>query len=315
MKQTPTTFSATPVDRLSSLRADSQALAEAQASDRARFIPLWHNKCLVEDGRAVRLLDAARILDPGRLPIFLGQQADEYLFAVHLPDDLSPSGALPGAFMGLRETASLVSEADAALLAYARAMIIWQSNHRFCGVCGGVNRSVEGGFVMACSRAGCEHRSFPRLDPAVIVLAHTEEACLLGRKQEWPEPFYSTIAGFVEPGESLEDAVRREILEETNIRAGECRYLGSQPWPFPAALMLGFHAQAESRSIACNDGELADAQWFRRDQIAAGLVGLPPRESIAWRLIQGWFDAQPGFQLAELPFHRPLDGTVRPQRS
>ena len=300
------TFSGVPVDRLSIMRGDARALETALDSARARVLPVWRTRCLVARGRAVRLSTDEFERDPNNPPIFLGRQEDTYLFAAPLPEQASPSGSLPGEFMGLRELASRVPEGDAALLAYARAMVIWQTTHRFCGVCGHPNRPKEGGFVMACTREGCGHRSFPRLDPAVIVLVHQKNACLLGRKQEWPEPFYSTIAGFVEPGESLEDAVRREIAEETNIRAGNCTYIGSQPWPFPAALMLGFHALADSTEIRCNDRELADARWFTRDELAAGAVRLPPRESIAWRLIQAWFDAEAGRRLASLDWHRPM---------
>ena len=294
------------MDRLATLRGDTRALETFLDSGQARVIPVWRTRCLVARGRAVRLSPDEFRPDPGHPPIFLGRQEDLYLFAAPLPDQSTASGALPGEFMGLRELASHVPEGDAALLAYARAMVIWQTNHCFCGVCGHPNRPEDGGFVMACSRQGCGHRSFPRLDPAVIVLVHQKQACLLGRKQEWPNPFYSTIAGFVEPGESLEDAVRREIMEETNVKAGHCTYIGSQPWPFPAALMLGFHARAESTEICCNDQELADARWFTRDDLAAGRVRLPPRESIAWRLIQAWFDEQPGRRLADLNVHRPM---------
>ena len=124
--------------------------------------------------------------------------------------------------------------------------------------------------------AACDHRSFPRIDPAIIVLVIDGERCLLGRQRSWPENRYSTIAGFVEPGESLEDAVGREVAEEANIRIARARYLGSQPWPFPNAMMIGFHADAVSREIRLNDGELADARWLSREELAAGQVALPP---------------------------------------
>ena len=216
-----------------------------------------------------------------------------------------------GHFGGLRDFVSLVPERDAGLLAYARAMVNWHRHHHYCGVCGSAYRMEDGGFVLACTSATCGHRSFPRLDPAIIVLVHRDQHCLLGRQPSWPADRFSTIAGFVEPGESLEDAVRREVFEETNIRTADCRYLASQPWPFPAALMIGFHAMACSDDIHLNDAELAEARWFAREELAGDSIVLPPRASVAYRLIEAWFDAVPGPGLASLhrdgAFLRPAD--------
>jgi NAD+ diphosphatase len=136
----------------------------------------------------------------------------------------------------------------------------------------------------------CRRVIFPRVDPAIIVLISDGERCLLGRQENWPEGRYSTIAGFVEPGESLEDAVRREVYEETNIRVGQVTYHSSQPWPFPSSLMLGFMAEANSDDIALNDGELEDAQWFTRKELRSGFPKLPFRISIARRLVDQWLD-------------------------
>lgn len=165
---------------------------------------------------------------------------------------------------------------------------------------------------MGCTAGDCGHRSFPRLDPAIIVLVHDGERCLLGRQPSWPAGRFSTIAGFVEPGESLEDAVRREVHEETNITVAECRYLASQPWPFPAALMIGFHARAGSAEIRCNDCELAEARWVTRADIMARAVTLPPATSVAYRLIETWFDAWDGPQLATLALAGPPLRVRRP---
>ena len=186
------------------------------------------------------------------------------------------------------------------MLAYARAMITWQDRHRYCGVCGAANESQAGGFVMACTASDCGYRSFPRLDPAIIVLVRNGERCLLGRQHSWPAGRVSTIAGFVEPGESLEAAVRREGHEDANRHGARCDSLGSQPWPFPSALMLGFHADAASDAIRLNDNELAEARWVSRAQILDRDVLLPPRASIAWRLIERWFDNGDGPPLSAL---------------
>jgi NAD+ diphosphatase len=139
-----------------------------------------------------------------------------------------------------------------------------------------------------CGNDKCGAQIFPRVDPAIIVLVSNDEQCLLGRQSNWPEDRYSTIAGFVEPGESLEDAVRREVAEETNIEVGEVHYHSSQPWPFPSSLMLGFTAEATSDEIQLNDGELEDAQWFTRKELRSGFPKLPYRLSIARRLVDNW---------------------------
>jgi NAD+ diphosphatase len=306
------TFTGSGVERLSPLRQQSEALAAAFAAADTRFVPIWQSRCLLQDGGIVvcRREDLDPLAEGHEAAVFLGRRAGQALFAIEVRGDAPPPNLPAGGFRGLREVVAAVSEADAALLAYARAMILWQERHRYCGVCGAPNRASEGGFVMACTNRDCNHKSFPRIDPAVIVLVHRGDRCLLGRQAAWPEGRFSTIAGFVEPGESLEDAVLREVHEETNIRVGNCTYIGSQPWPFPAAMMLGFHAVGLSDDIRFNDRELVEARWLTRDEIRAGAIGLPPQESIAFRLIEAWFDADGAAPLASLGldspmFHRP----------
>ena len=154
---------------------------------------------------------------------------------------------------------------------------------------------------MCCTSSTCGTEFFPRIDPAIIVLVSDGERALLGRQASWAPGRYSTIAGFVEPGESLEDAVAREVLEETGVSVAHARYHSSQPWPFPSSLMLGFIARAVNTDIALNDAELEDARWFTRGQIAAGEAVLPPPTSISHRLIANWFDAGSSTPLRELP--------------
>lgn len=208
------------------------------------------------------------------------------------------------AWSELRPAALALPATDAALVAYARAMVWWHSRHGFCGVCGTPTLVEEAGHVRACPNCGARH--FPRTDPAVIVLvthsaegaAARDEVCLLGNQPGWPTAMYSTLAGFVEPGESLEDTVRREMYEEAGVRVADVRYQSSQPWPFPQSLMLGFTARAQDRTVRVDGMELRDARWFTRAELdtalADGSVWIPPPLSISRQLIEGWRGAGAG---------------------
>jgi NAD+ diphosphatase len=196
-----------------------------------------------------------------------------------------------GRFEELRPMSPLLPEREAGLLAYARALGIWRARHRYCGACGTAMRPRRAGHVLACSNPTCAQEVFPRIDPAIIVLVTDGDRALLGRQASWPPGRFSTIAGFVEPGESLEDAVAREVYEETGVRVGAVSYHSSQPWPFPSSLMLGFHAAATAPEITRRDRELEDAQWFTRADIAAGRPMISPPTAISYRLIEAWFDA------------------------
>ncbi len=248
------------------------------------------------------LLTRAALGDGWRndLAIYLGTLAERHLFAIAVDAAAPDTGPDENQFDNHGRLLALTSADDGALLAYAKGMVEWQQRHLYCGLCGAENRPADGGFVMVCGNSDCGHRCFPRVDPAIIVLVTDGERCLLGRQARWPEGRFSTLAGFVEPGESMEDAVRREVAEETDIKVGAVNYLGSQPWPFPGAMMVGFHGAAESVAINLNDQELAEAGWFTREQLAAGAVQLPPVNSIAFRLIEVWFDQWDGARLAEL---------------
>jgi NAD+ diphosphatase len=196
-------------------------------------------------------------------------------------------------FEELRPLSPILPAEQAGLLAYARALTIWRSRQRFCGVCGLQARPERAGHVIRCTNPTESHEFFPRIDPAIIVLITDGERALLGRQASWAAGRYSTIAGFVEPGESLEDAVLREVLEETGVVVTNPRYDSSQPWPFPSSLMIGFQAQAQRGSVVRVGEELEDARWFTREEIRSdGLPFVPPSHSISYRLISTWLESE-----------------------
>lgn len=214
--------------------------------------------------------------------------------------------ALPGSsdypdgtqFEELRPLLTELPEPQAALLICARALQIWRERHRHCGACGAPTAPRQAGHCLRCTSSECGAEFFPRLDPAVIVLVSDGEHALLGRQAAWPAGRYSTLAGFVEPGESLEDTVVREVREETGVHASAVRYYASQPWPFPASLMLGFHATANRGEPLQLDGELEDARWFSAAELARNGALLPPAYTIARRLIDAWYRRTTGTALA-----------------
>ena len=281
-------FAGAFVDRSGERRKDPDWLAEALRDDATRFVPVWGERCLVGgDPPAAILLERAAIADfvDEDSIIFLGLFRDQPAFAVPIEDsNEAPFGEL-GEFKDLRFLGTVLPPDEANLCAHARGLVLWHEATHYCPRCGSQSLPAAGGNTRRCCNPDCNRELFPRTDPAIIVLVKDGERCVLGRQSSWPEGRYSTIAGFVEPGESLEDAVRREVYEETNIRVGAVTYHSSQPWPFPSSLMLGFIAEATSDSIHLNDGELEDARWFSREQLKSGDVGLPFRISIARRLV------------------------------
>ena len=296
-----TFFSGGAIDRAGHVRDNNELLRAAWTASATRVIPIWDSCCLIENDTAV-LLGTEELGEQAGLDncIYLGVLNAVHIFAHALADQPEDSKFNATAFASFRGLLANLTEHDAALLAYAKGMVEWQIRHRYCGRCGAINNPETGGFVLACNNSACGQRSFPRIDPAIIVLVADDKQCLLGQQATWPEGRFSTIAGFVEPGESLEDAVIREVKEETNIDATNARYLGSQPWPFPNAMMIGFHAKPGSYDIKLNDEELSEAGWFTRDEITSGDISLPPTTSIAFRLIEAWFDKWDGPALQTL---------------
>jgi NAD+ diphosphatase len=196
-------------------------------------------------------------------------------------------------YQELRPLLAVLPPGEVELLCLSRALVVWRARHRHCGVCGSPTEPRSAGHVLRCTNGACGAEFFPRIDPAIIVLVTDGDHALLGRQKSWPKGRYSALAGFVEPGESLEETVAREVHEETGTRVRWARYLASQAWPFPASLMLGFHAGAERGPVQL-DSELEDARWFALQQLQAeGALLLPPTFTIARRLIEAWILEQP----------------------
>lgn len=285
-------FASAALDRGVAQREAHGRLAQQAVDPDSRWLLLRDDGAApVVDGQALDWLPGSP--DRGRGDwVFLGHQDGRPLFAA-LADEHQRIATT--AWMDLRSAAAALDAGQAGLLAYARALCVWRSLHRHCGRCGTPNQAESGGHRLRCP--ACCNTSFPRTDPAVIFCIRHGQRCLLGRQPGWPPGRYSTLAGFVEPGETLEAAVVREAHEEAGIVVDQCRYLGSQPWPFPASLMLGFEAQAIETSIRLGD-ELEDARWFDPDQlrsaIAQGTLRLPPRLSISRWLIERWLSEVSG---------------------
>jgi NAD+ diphosphatase len=292
------------LDRAAHLRQDAAWFDAALADDRSRVVPLWNTRNLVTDeGLRAALLDLSSLpaerRDATHLTL-LGRYQGQPCFAIDFDSAEPPPLCAETHFEDLRAILADLPEEEAGLLGYARALVSWRRRNRFCGTCGAATVPARGGHVLICTQATCQHEHFPRIDPAIIVLVSDGDRALLGRQAAWPVGRFSTIAGFVEPGESLEDAVAREVFEETGVAVQGIEYQSSQPWPFPASLMLGFMARAVSDEVRLNDRELEEARWFTRAELAGGAVLFPSTRSISFRLIEQWFDAAGGPPLREL---------------
>lgn len=297
----PNVYTGSPLDRATEKRGDEAWIEAALAGADTLFVPVWRSRNLmsgVAQGRPEALLligEAAGAMRPpaGGPWIFLGLLGARPVFAVDVSAVDDPQPPRFATFTDLRAVAGVLPGPDAAVLAMARGLLHWRSRHRFCGACGGPCVAHSAGHVMRCT--SCDASHFPRTDPAVIMLVHAGDRALLGHSRRFPTAtLYSTLAGFVEPGESLEEAVAREVWEEAGVRVGRVYYHSSQPWPFPASIMLGFYAEALSEEITIDPNELQDARWFARAQIRnhqAHGFDLPRRDSIARRLIEDWVAA------------------------
>ena len=301
-------FTSVRLDRLVERRDDAAWCASALTAGDAHYVPLWRSRSLLqstEDGTIAVYLRPGELEETDSIqpPTLLGTDGKRTYFAVSVTDQ-QRDGIVEHRptleFADLRRYSIDMDAKHAGILAYAKALHYWQHRHRFCGVCGSPNLLRSAGHRMVCSNEECARQSFPRIDPAIIVLVTQGDACLLGRNPRWPPRRFSTLAGFVEPGESLEDAVAREVYEESSVTLTDIRYVSSQPWPFPASSMCGFYAEAANRDMATSD-ELEELRWFTPAELTAAVLSgemlLSPPVSIAFQLLAGWFRAQGGGEL------------------
>jgi NAD+ diphosphatase len=273
------------LDRADALRGDAAAMTAAAADPNARLLRLERGEPVVDEtGRlGWEPLEAAA----GEPLIFLG-----------LSDGRPHFTRIPAVALGAARSPALMRMldqmigGDAAVFGTARHLSDWHLRHRFCANCGHASAPIRGGWARQCAACGTEH--FPRVDPVVIMIAEHDGRALLGRQAPWPPRRYSALAGFVEPGESIEEAVAREVLEEAGVTVANVRYLASQPWPFPGQLMIACVANAESDALTIDPRELEDAMWVTRDDVRAALAGeeapflAPPRYAIAYSLLEAW---------------------------
>lgn len=304
------------LDRADHLRAKPEKIAELLSEWSARALPIWRGKALIAlsdvapPSLAWRPIDASTLTPPPTGDrVFLGLENGAPRFAVDLSplgdDDAPPLIAQAAKFIDLRSIAGELAPGDAAIIAEAKSLTDWHAAHRFCSRCGAASDSACGGWRRDCGACGGKH--FPRTDPVVIMLVTRrgpggEDRVVLGRQRNWPPGLYSLLAGYVEPGESIEEAVRRETWEEAGLRVGRVGYLASQPWPFPSTLMIGCYAEALSDALSPDFEELEDCRWVSRSEMAEALAGRhatlasPRRDAIAFTLLSAW--AEGAFEAA-----------------
>ena len=299
-------FTGNPLNRASEKRTDQNWIESRRHDPASLILPMWRLEPfllgpeksappvelgLVRPGIADSLAGAEAPC------VFLGLDGDRAIFALDVSEagDAAKAGPLAGLgyFREARTASQMASIKDAAIIGQAKALIDWHQRHGFCPRCGAPTKLMDAGYRRLCGKCNAEH--FPRVDPVVIMLAIEGEACLVGRGKQFPRGMFSALAGFVEPGETIEEAVRRELMEEASVKVGEVTYHATQPWPFPSSLMIGCFAKAESRDVKADENEIAEVRWIER-AVARELIegkrvdglGLPPPIAIAHHLIKAW---------------------------
>ena len=299
-------FAGSALNRASEKRTDANWIESKRREPSALILPMWRLEPFILGSEKsgppfelglVRVEIADSIAGAEAVCIFLGLDGERAVFALDVSEagDSANIGALAGLgyFRDARVAGSMVSIKDSAIIAQAKAMIDWHQRHGFCPKCGAPTKIMDAGYRRLCGKCNAEH--FPRVDPVVIMLATHGEACLVGRGKLFPPGMFSALAGFVEPGETIEEAVRRELMEEASVKVGEVSYYATQPWPFPSSLMIGCFAKADSRDAKVDENELAEVRWLERG-VARGLIEgkqiegirVPPPVAIAHHLIKTW---------------------------
>ncbi|MCY3956905.1 MAG: NAD(+) diphosphatase [Chloroflexi bacterium] len=297
----PHTFAGNPLNRAEYERRDADWLAARKRDPDSRFLPLRQLDVLLEGEDPARLAwvsgDAAAGLDGPRF--LLGLRDGVAHFAVDVSEDNEDlTAGDERQFVDVRTAGMLLTAADAGIAAQARAQVDWHARHGFCSVCGQPTEALRGGQQRTCGSCGADH--FPRTDPVIIVVVTDGERCLLGQSHGRLSQMrmFSALAGFMDQGESIEEAVRREVLEEAGIRVGAVRYHSSQPWPFPSSLMIGCHADALTTDLRPDDVEMLSVQWFERETVQRALAGqddqlrVPASFAIAHHLIRAWAEGR-----------------------
>ncbi len=302
-------FSGNPLDRTGEKRTDTAWLASIRAGANAHVLPLWklqpllHGAEIATDSVRLCFLEGGLASGLGgneAIEVFLGMRGGQAFFARDisaLPDPLAAALANYGHFRDARSAAALLDAGESAILAQAKALVDWHNRHGFCAKCGAPTVAKDAGYRRTCANCGTEH--FPRTDPAVIMLVTRGNECLLGRNRRFTGGHYSTLAGFVEPGETIEEAVAREIFEEVGLQTRDVRYFASQPWPFPSNLMIGCFAETEPGIETLDGHEIVAARWFDHGTVgrmisgASSEVPLPRRDAIAFHLIAHWAENGP----------------------
>jgi NAD+ diphosphatase len=297
-------FAGNPLDRASDKRTDAEWIAAKRRHPATLVLPMWRLQPFLLGGEGdppplqagyLKPGLAEALAAPGAPDVLLGLDGGRAYFALDISaaGDPASEGALAGLghFRDARTAAQLLPAGDAAIMGQAKALIDWNQRHGFCPRCGAPTRLADAGYRRHCDACGADH--FPRTDPVVIMLATHGDACLVGRGKQFPKGMFSALAGFIEPGETIEEAVARELFEEAGVRVSDVSYFATQPWPFPSSLMIGCFARAEDREIKVDENELAEAFWLERAKIRALLSGerieglwIPPPVAIAHHLLK-----------------------------
>lgn len=310
------TFAASPLNREGNIRSDPAQIKRFFNDKFAKFIPFWNLKVPIKNKDNQFLIAYIKKnqmkkfhLDPKKA-IFLGINGKNPIFVFSINDEINKffENYSNIKYEDLRSISGLISNADASILAHGRAIIDWNEKNKFCGKCGFETTYNEGGNARKCSNENCNTLHFPRTDPVVIMLVHKEDKCILGRQSSFPNGFYSVLAGFMEPAESIEDAVRREVMEEISIKVGDVLYDSSQPWPYPSSLMIGCFAEAISSKITIDKKEISEALWVNKSTVQKAVressnknfldfnesnkiksnLRIPPPMAIAYQLLKTW---------------------------